>query len=280
MTLYLGAFQTPVCTCLDDLAPFLDTAASHAEPTFWLFPELFYGGFDYEQRLRWAAENQDLLVRLQDFCDQTGHALAGSFWERRDNALYNSLYVVSGEHPRPQRIYSKLHLFPGVDESRFLTPGEPCPRPVTWRGLRIGGAICFDLRFPELFRLQARQDMDLFAVAGQWAQTRLPHWRRLLTARAIETQAYMLAANAVGETPVGHLPGYSCLVSPWGKLLFSCHRGPRAMRAPFDPELIRRARRLFTTRDTPHFVIAGRAGKGCPDDREPLEAPGANPDSP
>ncbi|EPR44367.1 Nitrilase/cyanide hydratase and apolipoprotein N-acyltransferase [Desulfovibrio sp. X2] len=261
MDIYLGACQTPVFASWDDLLPFLEMAASFSEPTLWVFPELFYGGFDYENRLAWAERSAELLVRLQDFCDGTPHALAGSLMELREGNLYNSLFLVSGEHDAPQRIYSKIHLFPGVDESRYFTPGEPCPRPAAWRGLSVGGAICFDLRYPELFRLQARQGADVFAVCGQWSQSRLPHWRRLLTARAIETQSYMLAANAVGESPFGFLPGYSCLISPWGKLLFSCHRKAVARRLVYDPKLVERSRKLFNTRETEHFQVTGRAAR-------------------
>ena len=257
MTTHLGIFQTPVFASWNDLVPFLDEAAACSEPTLWALPELFYGGFDYENRLRWAEDSARLLERLQDFCQTTPHCLAGSLMELRDGRLYNSLFVISGAHPRPQRLYSKIHLFPGVDESRYFTPGEPCPRPVSWRGLRIGGAICFDLRFPELFRPQARLGADVFVICGQWSQARLPHWRRLLTARAIETQAYMLAANAVGASPFGHLPGYSCLVSPWGKLLYSCHRSPKTRHAPYDEALLQRSRRLYNTRDTNHFQVSG-----------------------
>jgi len=125
--------------------------------------------------------------------------------------------------------YRKLHLF-DVDipdgaryrESEQVAPGDAAPRAVeTPLGVKVGLSVCYDLRFPELYR---NVGADLFTVPAAFtAYTGRAHWEVLLRARAIENQAFVLAPAQVGRIgPASENRfawGHACIVDPWGEIL-------------------------------------------------------------
>ncbi|MFA4945656.1 MAG: nitrilase-related carbon-nitrogen hydrolase [Lentisphaeria bacterium] len=126
--------------------------------------------------------------------------------------------------------YDKAHLFRldpdqagGSDESRLYRPGDRPGGVFTLHGWRIGLAICFDLRFPELFRaLQPPADLWLCPAAFA-RETGHAHWRPLLQARAIENQCYVAAAGLCGTNPETGFAcfGHSLLLDPWGEAVLA-----------------------------------------------------------
>jgi predicted amidohydrolase len=113
--------------------------------------------------------------------------------------------------------YAKIHPFSYAGEHQHYPAGD---RVVTAdvEGVRVTPFVCYDLRFPEPFRLAA-PETDLFAVVANWPQERREHWRLLLRARAIETQAYVAGVNRVGDGGRLHYAGESALISPSGETL-------------------------------------------------------------
>lgn len=138
--------------------------------------------------------------------------------------------------------YAKVHLFQlnpghpgGVDETALYTPGT---RPVLFElgGWRIGLSICYDLRFPELYRSYAPADL-LLCTAAFTRQTGAAHWHTLLRARAIENQCFVAAAGVCGSNPDTHLElyGHSLVADPWGELLGEAlESGPAVLRLRLD----------------------------------------------
>jgi nitrilase len=131
-------------------------------------------------------------------------------------------------NPEGQAIarYDKIHLFSfldqSVDESRTIEPGTtPVAVDVTVAGtaLRIGLSVCYDMRFPELYRALGR--CDLIVVPSAFTDvTGKAHWEVLLRARAIENQCYVLAAAQGGRHPNGRVTfGHSMLIDPWGEVV-------------------------------------------------------------
>ena len=113
--------------------------------------------------------------------------------------------------------YAKIHPFSFAGEHRQYSAGD---RVVTAdvEGVRVTPLVCYDLRFPEPFRLAA-PDTDLFAVVANWPEERREHWRLLLRARAVENQAYVAGVNRVGDGGRLHYAGDSALISPSGETL-------------------------------------------------------------
>ncbi|MCD2512321.1 carbon-nitrogen hydrolase family protein [Comamonas endophytica] len=134
--------------------------------------------------------------------------------------------------------YDKIHLFrydngrERYDEAQVIAAGQaPVHVDMTDRSgtsWRLGLSICYDLRFPELYRAHAQQGCDLLLVPSAFTHTTgEAHWEVLLRARAIENQAYVLAPAQGGRHPNGrHTWGHSMLVDPWGQVLGVRDQGP------------------------------------------------------
>jgi deaminated glutathione amidase len=124
-------------------------------------------------------------------------------------------------------VYRKIHMF-DVDvedrsyrESALEEPGEEIVDSHTTAGARLGLSICYDVRFPELYRILAVRGALIFPLPAAFTlATTREHWEVLLRARAIENQAFVVAANQIGEHPGGNRSGgRSMVVDPWGVVL-------------------------------------------------------------
>jgi deaminated glutathione amidase len=155
------------------------------------------------------------------------HLLAGSISERgEEGEKASNTSVLIGPEGDDLAVYRKIHMFDvdagGVTyrESEHERPGgEPVVAPVG--DLVTGLTVCYDLRFPELFRILALRGARLIAVPSAFTlATGRDHWEVLLRARAIEDQVFLVAPNQVGEAPPHYSSfGHSMIVDPWGVVL-------------------------------------------------------------
>jgi len=113
--------------------------------------------------------------------------------------------------------YRKVHPFSLAGEHEHYAAGGEVLT-VAIDGVRVTPLVCYDLRFPELFRLAA-DGTDLFLIIANWPEARRHHWQALLAARAIENQAYVLGVNRVGEGDGMKYAGDSRLIDPLGEIL-------------------------------------------------------------
>jgi predicted amidohydrolase len=114
-----------------------------------------------------------------------------------------------------------------------------------WAGVRIALFICYDLRFPERFRPAALSGAELMVVVANWPDKRSEHWVRLLQARAIENQAFVLGVNRTGTDPTHRYDGRSSLFDPHGREIFQAGLEERVITAQIDPAEARRWREKF-----------------------------------
>jgi deaminated glutathione amidase len=155
------------------------------------------------------------------------HLLAGSISERgSEGEKVSNTSVLIGPDGDDIAVYRKIHMFDvdagGVSyrESEFERPGtEPVAAPVG--DLTAGLTVCYDLRFPELFRILALRGARLIALPSAFTlATGRDHWEVLLRARAIENQLFLIAPNQFGEAPPHYSSfGRSMIVDPWGVVL-------------------------------------------------------------
>lgn len=150
---------------------------------------------------------------ILDKSRERGFAVAFSTFLLEGGRIYNA--AVLAERGRVAAVYRKVHLFDafGYRESRVFSPGSELA--IARLGeLTAGLAVCFDLRFPELFRAMMLRGADLFIVPSAWYRGpyKVEQWKALTAARAHENLAYLVAANQAGGKFVGH----SVVVSPWG----------------------------------------------------------------
>ena len=148
--------------------------------------------------------------------------------------------------------YDKIHLFdvdvPGAGESHresaSMCPGQKVVSVDTPVG-RVGLAICYDLRFPELFRALTEGGATTFVVTSGWPASRIEHWNVLTQARAIENQAWVIACNEVGAQPGIELGGHSCVIDPKGKVVARGGGNEEIIYVEVDPELPEKWRESF-----------------------------------
>ena len=170
------------------------------------------------------------------------HLLAGSISERgAEGEKASNTSVLIGADGEDVAVYRKIHMFDvdagGVSyrESEHERPGtEPVAAPLG--DLTLGMTVCYDLRFPELFRILALRGARVIAVPSAFTlATGRDHWEVLLRARAIEDQVFVVAPNQVGEAPPHYSSfGHSLIVDPWGAVLATAADGEGFAAAELD----------------------------------------------
>ncbi|WP_462188683.1 MULTISPECIES: nitrilase-related carbon-nitrogen hydrolase [unclassified Frankia] len=203
-----------------------------------VLPELWVTGYFHFDRYEAEAEavTGPTVTALREAARERGcHLVAGSIVERSaDGRLFNTTVLI-GPDGMIRHAYRKVHLFGyGSAEARLLTPGATVGTVPTELGV-VGLATCYDLRFPELFRLLAEGGAEIVVVVSAWPLARLDHWRMLTRARAIENQVYLVACNAAGRQAGREMAGASVVVDPWGEVLAEAGPRPTTVRAELDP---------------------------------------------
>jgi predicted amidohydrolase len=145
--------------------------------------------------------------------------------------------------------YRKVHLWAPMGEAEHMSAGGDLPVfDLPWG--RTALAICYDLRFPELWRRYAEAGAHLVLVPAEWPARRVEHWRLLLRARAVENQYFVAGCNRAGGEP-GAQPdatrfgGHSAVVDPWAQVLLEGDPEPGLFVTTLDLDEVVRARRLF-----------------------------------
>jgi omega-amidase len=179
-----------------------------------VLPEMFTTGFAMEAAVQSLPE-EDVIAWMHEKAQQTNALVAGSAALQTERGPVNRFLLVEPEGSVHR--YDKRHLFRMADEHHHYEAGNE--RVVfEWRGWRILPLVCYDLRFPVWSR--NRNDYDLVLYVANWPAPRSLHWQALLTARAIENQAYVLGCNRVGTDGNGHhYRGDSRVIDPQGEII-------------------------------------------------------------
>ena len=210
-------------------------------------------------------ENDKIAVReadghgpIQDFLAETAARhriwLAGGTMPLaapEPGKVMNSLLVYGPDGARVAR-YDKIHLFAfatgdeSYDESRTMVPGRAVRSfemaPADGPRLKVGLSVCYDLRFPELYRSLGQPDL-IMVPAAFTATTGRAHWHTLLRARAIENLCYVLAPAQGGRHDNGKATfGHSVLFGPWGETVAELDEGPGVIVGEVDPDRIAEVR--------------------------------------
>jgi predicted amidohydrolase len=191
--------------------------------TLVVLPEMFSLGFTLAE----LEDRGETVAALAKECRV--NILAGLKRDRRNEAV---LFDANG---RELARYAKMHPFQVAGEN--VVPGAE-PVVVPCGEFRLAPAVCYDLRFPELFRAAVKRGANLFAVIANWPTSRLDHWLTLLKARAIENQAYVIGVNRCGRDPNADYPGRSQIIGPRGEVLADAGEAEGVVQAELDlPEL-------------------------------------------
>ncbi len=206
-----------------------------------VLPEMFATGFSMDAERVAEPPGGATETWLKGMAGDLGlHLIAGVAETGSPHPFNNALHVTpAGEVER----FSKLHPFSFAREERSFGSGRSV---VTWtvRGARVTPFVCYDLRFPEPFRLAAA-DTDAFVVIANWPDRRSEHWRTLLRARAVENLAFVLGVNRVGDGGGLHYAGQSAAISPWGETLLEAVEIETVLVVDIDPAAVAEARTTF-----------------------------------
>jgi omega-amidase len=188
-----------------------------------VLPEMFATGFSMNTVAEPAGERTEpfltALAREFHVCVVAGAAVLGP-----DGRARNQVLAISPEGGTLAR-YSKMRPFvPGGEAERYLAGHAPVV--FDWLGWKVSPFVCYDLRFPEIFRIAtATHRPHLFVVIANWPQRRIHHWVRLLQARAIENQAWVVGVNRCGRDPDHVYNGRSLVVDPHGEIAADAGEG-------------------------------------------------------
>lgn len=220
----------------------LAQAASAGGAELLLLPELWSTGYVLDRAQDLATSlGEGILAELAQIAARYRIGLYGSTLVRLPESVGNTAVLID---PVGKQLgeYSKIHLFGLMDEPLYLTAGKrPTVLDTPWG--RVGLAICYDLRFPELFRSYALLGVEVVLLVAEWPMPRLAHWQTLLRARAIENQMFLIACNRTGTGGSTTFFGHSTVIDPWGEILLEADEQPGLHLVEIDPERLAEARR-------------------------------------
>jgi omega-amidase len=198
-----------------------------------LLPELWSSGYDLGRASELGSPmDHGTFAEMAALAREFSVCLGGSALEAEDGRFFNT-QVVYGPDGRRLAHYRKIHLFGLMNEPEFLSPGaRPALAELSWG--TAGMAVCYDLRFPEMFRSYALDGAQMLLLSAEWPHPRLEHWRTLLRARAIENQIFVAACNSVGEGNGNVFCGHSMIVDPWGEILVEAGEDATVVSAEID----------------------------------------------
>ena len=186
-----------------------------------VFPEMTDTGYSMEVIRAHANHwNIGFVPGLQETAKKLSMAIVSGVSERNGSSIYNSQVLID-PHGNIAAKYRKTHLYAvaPVEEQTCFAPGDTFAR-FELGALHFGFSICYDLRFPEMYRkLATEQKVGAFIVSSAWPFPRVEHFRTLAMARAIENQSYVVASNRVGKDDDLWFCGSSAIVDPRGVVI-------------------------------------------------------------
>lgn len=215
-----------------------------------VLPELFDTGFSFRLERTVDADGATRAF-LRDLARRRRITLHGSLTALGADGRGRNRVVVAGPRGDALAEYDKIHPFSYGRETERFTGGEaPALYDWRWRGsgpgaLRVGCAVCYDLRFPELFRAELALGAEAFALGANWPAPRAAHWRALAIARAVENQAFVFAVNRCGADPHLAYAGGSICLDPQGRVLAEAGDDERVLSVEVDPDALRAWRAEF-----------------------------------
>lgn len=214
-------------------------------PELVLLPELWGTGFFSCGCYTKNSEDiyGETLAALSDAArEKNTYIFTGSFIEKCGGRLYNTSLLLD-RRGNISAMYRKIHLF--GDEKKLLSPGGDVTAAETELGV-VGLSICYDLRFPELYRALSSKGAELLLSCYALPAKRLAHWQILTPARALENQAFFLSCGCAGTNNGVLLAGHSMAVSPSGEIICEGRADGAVLSADIDINLARRYRHDFS----------------------------------
>ncbi len=214
--------------------------AEQSQPVMVMLPEIWGTGFFNFDRYDLECEPQqgETYSRLAPWAEKIGcYILAGSIVESEGSDLFNTALLINPSGSLAGS-YRKIHLFGYQSkESNMLTAGSDIyvlkTKYGTW-----GISICYDLRFPELYRKMVDEGVDVIFVVSAWPLARLEQWELFNRVRALENLSYLVSCNCAGDLKSYTFGGNSMVVDPWGEIIARAGEEEELLSAEIDPNRV------------------------------------------
>jgi len=216
-----------------------------------LLPELWQTGYDLARADKYAAplppspDDTGAFALMAELAREHQLYLAGTALEANPGGRPFNTAALFGPDGTLVGAYRKAHLWAPMGEVEYMTAGSSLPTfDLPWGITAL--AVCYDLRFPEMWRRYADAGAQLVLIPAEWPERRVEHWRLLLRARAVENQFFVVSCNRAGADEQGtHFGGHSAVVDPWAQMLVEGGLEPGLFVATLDLDEVARARHLF-----------------------------------
>lgn len=243
ITISLGQFDVKAGHLDHNLKRVEDWTAQAAErgSDVVVFPELWDSGYALDRAADIGTPlDQGRFAHMAELAQTHNIHIISSMMEYVDGRAWNAAVWFTPQGTQAG-VYRKIHLFRLMDEDKYLQPGEsPLMLDMPWG--RTGVSICYDLRFPELYRGYALEGAGITFVPAQWPHPRSLHWRTLGRARAIENQMFVVACNRVGVEGDATFCGYSAIYDPWGEAVVEGDEAEALLTATIDLDVVAKVR--------------------------------------
>jgi omega-amidase len=183
-----------------------------------VLPEMFSSGFSMNVDRVKEADPSEAETFMSDLAQQYESCVVGGLVLKQENGKGLNTLSAFGPDGGNLGSYTKNYCFSYSKETEYYESGNDILI-FEWQGFQVCPTICYDLRFPELYRRGVKAGANLFPVIASWPVNRIDHWDALLKARAIENQAVVVGVNRVGSDPKLNYPGHSQIIDHQGKVL-------------------------------------------------------------
>jgi len=184
-----------------------------------IFPEMTLTGFTMKASQFAEGLNGLSFSFFSEMAVKYNSEILAGIIENQEGKYFNTLLSINRKGEL-KSAYRKIHPFSYSSEDKHYSRGEN-PVIAEIMGFKTGLSVCYDLRFPELYRVYGKERVSLIVNIANWPDTRIDHWRTLLKARAIENQCYVAGVNRTGRDPKLNYPGFSSIFDPMGKELIT-----------------------------------------------------------
>jgi predicted amidohydrolase len=208
-----------------------------------ILPEMFATGFSMNNQSNCEDENGPAHGFMQSIARKYSSFIIGGVGCKQGGHFYNNT-VVFDPDGKILTQYSKIHPFSYGRENEFYQPGDNIVT-FQWNQFQVAPFICYDLRFPEVFRHATLKGAEIFVVIANWPITREHHWVNLLYARAIENQSYIIGLNRIGATRTQRYNGKTLIIDPKGEILAAGTDQEMLVRATPNKKLLETYRKEF-----------------------------------
>lgn len=216
----MDVFSGNVAKNFDKVATWIEETMHTYAPDVLVLPELWSTSYAYDILPQIADHNGEKTRAFLSELAKKYHVniIGGSIANIIDGKVYNTMMAFDRDGELVGS-YSKIHLASTMDEDLHFAPSSVPDKLFELDGVKVGGAICYDLRFPETVRSLAIEGAEILFFVAAWPCRRLEHWTYLLRARAVENQVFAVGCNRVDLCDTLPLGGHSIIYGPAGEVV-------------------------------------------------------------